>query len=103
MLSVVVIALLPAVLGKPLPRQTTTPTSTVYIHPNGYTDFCLGAAGSRNGALVDIFDCSTKSANTPTWILDADKKRFQLNGTQMCLDAGVDSEFLLSHIVLPAY
>ncbi|KAI5829926.1 ricin B-like lectin [Schizophyllum commune Tattone D] len=90
MLSAVVLALLPAVLGKPLPRQTTTPTSTVYIHPNGNTDFCLGAAGSRNGALVDIFDCSTKSASTPAWTLDADRKRFQLNGTQMCLDAGVD-------------
>ncbi|KAL1738477.1 hypothetical protein HDZ31DRAFT_78333, partial [Schizophyllum fasciatum] len=87
MFSFVLLALLPAALAKPLPRQTTSAGSTVYIHPNGNNNFCLGASATANGAAVDIFNCSTKSASTPAWILDNDKKRFQLNGTQMCLDA----------------
>ncbi|KAL1745739.1 ricin B lectin domain-containing protein [Schizophyllum fasciatum] len=91
MFSAGLLILLPAVLAKPLPRQTASSTSsTVYIHPDGNDNLCLGAAGSTNGALVDIFDCSTKSTSTPAWTLDADKKRFQLNGTQMCLDAGAN-------------
>ncbi|KAL1742405.1 ricin B lectin domain-containing protein [Schizophyllum fasciatum] len=91
MFSVALIALLPLALAKPVARQTTTTAATlgaVYIHPNGNTDFCLGATGTGNGAAVDIFDCTTKSASSPAWVLDADKKRFQLSGTQMCLDAG---------------
>ncbi|KAL1745733.1 ricin B lectin domain-containing protein [Schizophyllum fasciatum] len=90
MFSIAVLALLPAVLAKPLPRQTTTATSTVYIHPNGNSNFCLGASSAANGAPVDIFDCTSKSASTPAWTLDADRKRFQLSGTQMCLDAGAN-------------
>ncbi|TRM67919.1 ricin B lectin domain-containing protein [Schizophyllum amplum] len=89
MFSIVLLAALPAVLAKPLPRQTTsTPGGAVHIHPNGNTNFCLGASGTGNGALVDIYDCSTKTSNTPAWVLDAANKRFQLSGTQMCLDAG---------------
>ncbi|KAL1762545.1 ricin B lectin domain-containing protein [Schizophyllum commune] len=90
MFSIVLLALLPAALAKPFPRQATTTASgsTVYIHPNGNTNFCLGAAGTSNGAAVDIFDCTVKSASTPAWTLNNDQKRFQLNGTQMCLDAG---------------
>ncbi|KAL1746240.1 ricin B lectin domain-containing protein [Schizophyllum fasciatum] len=93
MFSIAVLALLPAVLATPLPRQSTsTPMSTgsVYIHPNGNTNFCLGTSGTGNGALVDIFDCTTKTASTPSWSLNSDRQRFQLDGTQMCLDAGVD-------------
>ncbi|TRM64092.1 ricin B lectin domain-containing protein [Schizophyllum amplum] len=87
MLSVAVFALLPVVLATPFRRQATA-SSPVYIHPNGNTDFCLGAAGTANGAPVDIYDCSTKISSTPAWVLDSDKQRFQLSGTQMCLDAG---------------
>ncbi|KAI5829330.1 ricin B-like lectin [Schizophyllum commune Tattone D] len=87
MFCIALAALLPIVLAKPIARQTTT-TSAVYIHPNGNTNFCLGATGTGNGAAVDIFDCTNKSASSPAWVLDASKKRFQLSGMQMCLDAG---------------
>ncbi|TRM61545.1 ricin B lectin domain-containing protein [Schizophyllum amplum] len=88
MFTLSILALLPAVLATPVARQTSSTSSVVYVHPNGDTNFCLGAAGSANGALVDIFDCSTKNTNTPSWVLDNTTKRFQLNGTMMCLDAG---------------
>ncbi|TRM55480.1 ricin B lectin domain-containing protein [Schizophyllum amplum] len=88
MYSIAILALLPAVLAKPLPRQTTSTAGAVHIHPSDNTNFCLGAAGTGNGALVDIYDCTTKTSSTPAWVLDNDKKRFQLSGTQMCLDAG---------------
>ncbi|TRM64086.1 ricin B lectin domain-containing protein [Schizophyllum amplum] len=89
MYSVALLALLPAVLAKPFPRQTTIgPGSSVYIHPNGNANYCLGATGTSNGDAVEIFDCGTKSESTPTWVFDTTKHRFQLSGTQMCLDAG---------------
>ncbi|KAL1708044.1 ricin B lectin domain-containing protein [Schizophyllum commune] len=89
MYSVALLAFLPAILAKPYPRQATTAADgTLYIHPNGNTNFCLGTYGAYNSAPVDIFDCSTKTAATPSWSLDSSRRRFQLNGTNFCLDAG---------------
>ena len=93
MYSVALLAFLPAILAKPSPRQATTAADgTLYIHPNRNTNFCLGTYGAYSSAPVDIFDCSTKTASSPAWILNPDRQRFQLDGTQMCLDAGTNSE-----------
>ncbi|KAL1663665.1 carbohydrate-binding module family 13 protein [Schizophyllum commune] len=90
MFSLYLLTILPAVLATPIARQTTTTPAPVYVHPTGNTNFCLGATGDANGAATTIVDCTTKSASTPSWVLDNDKKLFQLNGTQMCLDAGTN-------------
>ena len=101
MYSVALLAFLPAILAKPYPRQATTAADgTLYIHPNGNTNFCLGTYGAYNSAPVDIFDCSTKTAATPSWSLDSSRRRFQLNGTNFCLDAGSNSEHLFTYLPL---
>ena len=79
---------------------TTAADGTLYIHPNGNTNFCLGTYGAYNSAPVDIFDCSTKTAATPSWSLDSSRRRFQLNGTNFCLDAGSNSEHLFTYLPL---
>ena len=96
MFSLYFLTILPAVLATPIARQAATTPAPVYVHPTGNTNFCLGATGDANGAATTIVDCTTKSASTPSWVLDNDKKLFQLNGTQMCLDAGTNSKLLLT-------
>ncbi|KAL0955591.1 hypothetical protein HGRIS_001827 [Hohenbuehelia grisea] len=73
-----------SIIGSP------TGLPVVRLHPNNQTNKCLDVARNEhaNGVSVQIyvFDCNGTGAQN--WVLGFGSTKVQLNGTNLCLDAG---------------
>ncbi|KAF8997605.1 ricin B lectin domain-containing protein [Cyathus striatus] len=66
----------------------TLSITSLTIHPNGNTSFCLDVKGAKyaNGTPVQLYKCN----NTPAqkWVINAGSTKVKVAGTNFCLDAG---------------
>jgi hypothetical protein len=70
-------------------------SSHLNIHPNGDNSKCVGILGGTfaDGTAVDIFDCNGSNGQKWQWNGDALTSVNPVDGSQWCLDAGVQSQW----------
>jgi len=70
-------------------------SKSLNIHPNGVNTKCVGILGGTyaDGTAVDIFDCNGSNTQKWQWNGDALTSINPADGSQWCLDAGVNSQW----------
>jgi hypothetical protein len=70
-------------------------SSGLNIHPNGDNIKCVGILGGTyaDGTAVDIYDCNNSDSQIWEWNGDALVSVNPADGSQWCLDAGVQSDW----------
>jgi hypothetical protein len=70
-------------------------SSGLNIHPNGDNIKCVGILGGTyaDGTAVDLYDCDNTDTQNWEWNGDALMSVNPVDGSQWCLDAGVESQW----------